>query len=698
MVKAVIRMVLLLVFMGILMVFVMMPTPTFKQVWSPSIKAKTQSTYFGLTGAKLLICTFPMLFIAALGCVYLHLSKNNEDNYKKSDEENKRVSKWKSPVLIKGPLGIVTGTELAFFLMFIALLVWSFASYLRMGFATINKKTAAKAGLTVWQYKLEDAGLRFALVGNIVLSFLFFPVARGSSMLPLLGLTSEASIKYHIWLGHIAMVLFTAHGLCYIIVVANTGHLEEFISWNKADISFVAGEVALICGLAMWVTAIPRIRRKMFEVFFYTHHLYIVFVAFFVFHVGFSFACIMLPGFYLFLIDRYLRFLQSRRQIRLLSSRVLPCETLELNFSKDPALRYTSTSIVFVNIPSISKIQWHPFTITSSSNLEPEKLSVMIKKEGSWSQKLYQILSTASSVDHLGVCIEGPYGPASTQFMRHDTLVMVCGGSGITPFISIIREIIFRSTASNTKTPRILLICAFKHSTELTTLDLILPISGTTDISRVQLQIEAYVTREKQPNVENRKQVRSIWFKHNAKDMPLSATLGPNSWIWLGAIISSSFVIFLILLGVLTRYHINPIDHNTNGIYPWALKSLFCMFFICVSIVITSTAVILWNKKQNGKGLKQIQTTDTNTPMNQPGSLFHNGDTELESLPSQSLAQATNIHFGARPDLKKILFECEGSSVGVLVCGPKKMRHEVATICTAGLADNLHFESISFSW
>jgi len=46
---------------------------------------------------------------------------------------------------------------------------------------------------------------------------MFFPVARGSSLLPLLGLTSESSIKYHIWLGHIAMLLFTAHGLSFII-------------------------------------------------------------------------------------------------------------------------------------------------------------------------------------------------------------------------------------------------------------------------------------------------------------------------------------------------------------------------------------------------------------------------------------------------------------------------------------------------
>lgn len=44
----------------------------------------------------------------------------------------------------------------------------------------------------------------------------------------------------------------------------------------------------------------------------------------------------MLPGFYLFLVDRYLRFLQSRNRVYLRSARVLPCETLELNFSKNP--------------------------------------------------------------------------------------------------------------------------------------------------------------------------------------------------------------------------------------------------------------------------------------------------------------------------------------------------------------------------
>lgn len=46
----------------------------------------------------------------------------------------------------------------------------------------------------------------------------------------------------------------------------------------------------------------------------------------------------------------------------------------------------------------------------------------------------------------------------------------------------------------------------------------------------------------------------------------------------------------------------------------------------------------------------------------------------------------------------EILLECKGSDIGVLACGPRKMRHEVAKICSLGSAQNLHFESISFNW
>ncbi|GLT78043.1 hypothetical protein SLA2020_495920 [Shorea laevis] len=489
-VRSALRLFLMIVFIGYIMVWIMMPTNTFYLHWLPNIHAKTDSTYFGKQGANMLIYTFPILFIATLGCLYLHLGKKNVDSDTERNVENSRLASWKRPVLVKGPLGIVSWIELSFLTMFIGMLVWSFASYLHGMFANVTQQAAHEGEhVKEWEANLESSALMLGLIGNIY-----------------------------------------------------TSNFTDAQMADKIGISNVAGEVALLAGIVMCATSFSSLRRKIFELFFYTHHLYIIFLVSFVLHVEFSYSCIMLPGFYLFLIDRYLRFLQSQLRVRLVSARVLPCEAVELTFSKNPGLSYTPTSSVFINVPSISKLQWHPFTITSSSKMDLDKLSVIIKSNGSWSQKMYQMLSSPSPMDRMEVSIEGPYGPPSTHFLKHDMLVMVSGGSGITPFISIIRELLFRSNTKGGKTPRVLLICAFKKSLDLTMLQLLFPVSGTNlDTSCLQLQIEAYMTREREPTTDDQKLLQTIWFKPNALDAPISAVLGTNNWLWLAAIISSSF-------------------------------------------------------------------------------------------------------------------------------------------------------------
>jgi ferric-chelate reductase len=48
--------------------------------------------------------------------------------------------------------------------------------------------------------------------------------------------------------------------------------------------------------------------------------------------------------------------------------------------------------------------------------MEADKLSIVIKRGGNWSQKLFQQLS--SSVEHVKVSVEGPYGPTSSHLLR----------------------------------------------------------------------------------------------------------------------------------------------------------------------------------------------------------------------------------------------------------------------------------------
>ncbi|AEE27308.1 Riboflavin synthase-like beta-barrel [Arabidopsis thaliana x Arabidopsis arenosa] len=704
MIKGVTKFLMMVIFLGTIMLWIMMPTLTYRTKWLPHLRIKFgTSTYFGATGTTLFMYMFPMMVVACLGCVYLHFKNRKSPHHIDRETKGGVWSKLRKPMLVKGPLGIVSVTEITFLAMFVALLLWCFITYLRNSFATITPKSAAAHDESLWQAKLESAALRLGLIGNICLAFLFLPVARGSSLLPAMGLTSESSIKYHIWLGHMVMALFTVHGLCYIIYWASMHEISQMIMWDTKGVSNLAGEIALAAGLVMWATTYPKIRRRFFEVFFYTHYLYIVFMLFFVLHVGISFSFIALPGFYIFLVDRFLRFLQSRENVRLLAARILPSDTMELTFSKNSKLVYSPTSIMFVNIPSISKLQWHPFTITSSSKLEPEKLSIVIKKEGKWSTKLHQRLSSSDQIDRLAVSVEGPYGPASADFLRHEALVMVCGGSGITPFISVIRDLIATSQKETCKIPKITLICAFKKSSEISMLDLVLPLSGLeTELSSdINIKIEAFITRDNDAGDEAKAgKIKTLWFKPSLSDQSISSILGPNSWLWLGAILASSFLIFMIIIGIITRYYIYPIDHNTNKIYSLTSKTIIYILVISVSIMATCSAAMLWNKKKYGKvESKQVQNVDRPSPTSSPTSSWgYNSLREIESTPQESLVQRTNLHFGERPNLKKLLLDVEGSSVGVLVCGPKKMRQKVAEICSSGLAENLHFESISFSW
>ncbi|KAG6400446.1 hypothetical protein SASPL_137277 [Salvia splendens] len=266
-----------------------------------------------------------------------------------------------------------------------------------------------------------------------------------------------------------------------------------------------------------------------------------------------------------------------------------------------------------------TKLQWHPFTISSSSSLESDNISVIIKREGKWTTKLIDLVASPTPPERLDVSVEGPYGPASTDFLRHDLLVMVSGGSGVTPFISIIRDLIHTAETLKHPTPQILLVA------DLTMLDLILPVSGAPPhLSNLNLPIEAYVTRQKQPPPQvNDKSPRTVGFNPRQRQQLAVARRRDR----------------------LVIHHLPRVNRDLNEIRNMAAS-----------------------------------------------------EREMESLPHLSLAESINVYYGERPDLKRYLLERKESSVGVLVCGPKKLRRQVAYICSSGLVENLHFESISFSW
>ncbi|KAL8090096.1 hypothetical protein AgCh_039535 [Apium graveolens] len=116
--------------------------------------------------------------------------------------------------------------------MFLALLVWTFSADLHFffGHMAIFKEIEDDKRLVLSQFSRNSArevhrNMPVSYVGNICLTFLFFPVTRTSSVLPLLGLT---------------MFLFTAHGSCYIVYWALTNCLssKEFLESSSIFVIF----------------------------------------------------------------------------------------------------------------------------------------------------------------------------------------------------------------------------------------------------------------------------------------------------------------------------------------------------------------------------------------------------------------------------------------------------------------------------
>lgn len=104
---------------------------------------------------------------------------------------------------------------------------------------------------------------------------------------------------------------------------------------------------------------------------------------------------------------------------------------------------------------------------------------------------------------------------------------------------------------------------------------------------------------------------------------------------------------------MINHYYIFPVDHNTNKIFSYPLKSSINMLVICVSIAMGASVAVIWNKKQNAKEAKKVQNMEGSSPsVGSTNFKVCDVERELESQPNQILANATNVHYGGRPDLR----------------------------------------------
>ncbi|KAF5813565.1 putative ferric-chelate reductase (NADH) [Helianthus annuus] len=685
------------VFIGWVCFLFLLPSESVSQ-FSEKYVESTSGSVFWVTGS-LFLFGGPIFIIAFLAILYLRIS--GEQQLKKPKHATFRL--WTFPVIVDGPFGVVTAAELIVILLVVVYLIWAVSVYAIQNYNLIPYyESQGKRNVM-----LKHTGLRFGSIGLICLVFLFLPVARGSILLRLTNIPFEHATRYHVWLGHLTMTLFTLHGLCYFYSwILEDRVLHQVINWKNNSIANLPGVISLSAGLLMWVTSLPPVRRLNFELFYYTHQLYVVFIVFFAMHVGDIMFSVIAAGLFLYMLDRFLRFFQSRKTVDILSAKCLPSGTLELVISKPQDLQYNALSWVFLQVRDISWLQWHPFSVSSSPLNGDHHVSILIKVLGNWTKKLKGHVLAVSEEDadalippnsKLKASVEGPYGHELPYHLMYENLVLVAGGIGISPFLAILSDILHRVKDSKPCMPRnVSIIWAVRTSEEL-------PLLHSLDLNsispyfynKLNLEIHTYVTQESEPPLEEgavQKYVSLGDFSSPSRS-GMSGLVGTGNIIWAGAYVLVPTIGFVVSLTLLNILYINP--YNIS--YRW-YKGLLLLICMVTSVIIFGGLVIgLWDRKTSSKGKYQDEKKAA-------AGIQHNESTSHKTSSDETFVNT--IKYGQRPDIKEIFGNIASRwgnvDIGVIVCGPSTLQTSVAKECRSknfGRRSNspvFHFNSHSF--
>ncbi|XP_078088682.1 NADPH oxidase 2-like [Mustelus asterias] len=252
--------------------------------------------------------------------------------------------------------------------------------------------------------------------------------------------------------------------------------------------------VAITLALILMITSSTEIiRRSYFEVFWYTHHLFVIFFAGLVIHGAgqivrgqtetslkqhnatyckdkyaewgtvpqcpqpvfsgnppMTWKWVVGPM-ALYVCERFVRFWRSHQKVVVTKVVTHPSKVLELQMKKR-GFKMEVGQYVFVKCSKISRLEWHPFTLTSSP--EEDHFSIHVRRMGDWTDSLFKVcggdqMEFQEAWKLPRIAVDGPFGTASEDVFLYETAVLVGAGIGVTPFASILKSVWYKLTHSD---------------------------------------------------------------------------------------------------------------------------------------------------------------------------------------------------------------------------------------------------------
>jgi len=330
----------------------------------------------------------------------------------------------------------------------------------------VEKADAGEQDISAFSWPaLEVWGKALGAVAILNLGwYLLMPVSRKSVLLEALGLSWCRAIKYHRWVGFYSIIIMVLHGFFYFMVIIHGhGHPEydpngvmlkhNLLAWGCSDENEcddnqrlrlrtnLYGILALVLVLEMGIFALPYFRRYLYEWFYYVHHLFIL-VLFFVCLHHKAAIIYLIPGVAVYTIDKLMG-LNAYLNCCLAKTKVVSSDVLECSFKIDNRnYNYKAGQYIFVNVPCVSHLQWHPFYVTSGPNVNPGRLFFHLKETGESEESWTRQVVAAGRAGQLEMRVDAFYGKYGKELGDKKAVVLVAAGIGISPMISLGMDLI----------------------------------------------------------------------------------------------------------------------------------------------------------------------------------------------------------------------------------------------------------------
>ncbi|CEG42074.1 hypothetical protein PPTG_01648 [Plasmopara halstedii] len=306
----------------------------------------------------------------------------------------------------------------------------------------------AKSGIVIRTGRALGMNGLYAIILSVIL------IAKQSFVHKFFGLSEERAARYHVLSGQFGFSMLMLHGLVYLVVWYSQGKVEEMLVPCLADtcsskqrygsIRNFCGALALCFSMIVAISSMEWVRRRFFRTFVMLHCLIIGVIVFSVLHYYATFFW-LIPAIVLVVMYRVVS-MCGRGQASVISATAVSNKVFEIELRRSSlnGSDFLPGQYVYIKHNAIGN-EWHPFTISSSPLRNRHSFFINAKVQGFFTSR---ILTAMRNQQLKTVHVDGYYG-SEIKLAPH--MVFIAGGSGMTPFLSVLDHLKALLDVSNAK-------------------------------------------------------------------------------------------------------------------------------------------------------------------------------------------------------------------------------------------------------